>query len=47
MFSFTQRQLEVGGQLHAPVALPQERAPGTHWIGGLVDPRAGLDEMEK
>jgi hypothetical protein len=22
---------------------PRERAPGTHWIGGCVDPRAGLD----
>jgi hypothetical protein len=21
---------------------PGERAPGTHWIGGWVDPRAGL-----
>jgi hypothetical protein len=21
--------------------------PGTHWIGGCVDPRAGLDDMEK
>jgi hypothetical protein len=24
-----------------------ERAPGTHWIGGWVDPRAGLDAVEK
>jgi hypothetical protein len=24
-----------------------ERAPGTHWIGGLVNPRAGLDDLEK
>jgi hypothetical protein len=24
-----------------------ERAPGTHWIGGWVDPRAGLDDVEK
>jgi hypothetical protein len=23
-----------------------ERAPGTHWIGGWVDPRAGLDNLE-
>jgi hypothetical protein len=22
-------------------------APGTRWIGGLVDPRAGLDDVEK
>jgi hypothetical protein len=26
---------------------PEERAPGTHWIGGWVGPRAGLDEVEK
>jgi hypothetical protein len=26
---------------------PRERAPGTHCIGGWVDPRAGLDNMEK
>jgi hypothetical protein len=26
---------------------PRETAPGTHCIGGWVDPRAGLDNMEK
>jgi hypothetical protein len=26
---------------------PGERAPGAHWIGDWVDPRAGLDDMEK
>jgi hypothetical protein len=26
---------------------PRERAPGTHWIEGRVDPRAGMDDMEK
>jgi hypothetical protein len=26
---------------------PGERDPGTHWIGGWVDPRAGLDGVEK
>jgi hypothetical protein len=26
---------------------PRERAPGTHWIRGWVNPRAGLDHMEK
>jgi hypothetical protein len=26
---------------------PEETAPGTHWIGGWVDPRAGLDDVEK
>jgi hypothetical protein len=24
-----------------------ERARSTHWIGGWVDPRAGLDDVEK
>jgi hypothetical protein len=26
---------------------PGERAPITHWIGGLVISRAGLDDVEK
>jgi hypothetical protein len=26
---------------------PGERAPGTHWIGDWVDPRAGVDNVEK
>jgi 2-polyprenyl-6-methoxyphenol hydroxylase-like FAD-dependent oxidoreductase len=26
---------------------PGERVPGTHWIGGWVGPRTGLDDMEK
>jgi hypothetical protein len=26
---------------------PRERTPGTHWIGGWVNPRAGLDDVEK
>jgi hypothetical protein len=29
------------------VFTPRERAPGTHWIGGWVDPSAGLDDVEK
>jgi hypothetical protein len=34
----------VSGQRHAPTALyPRERTPGTHWTGGWVGPRAGLD----
>jgi hypothetical protein len=24
-----------------------ERAPGTHWMGGWLDATAGLDAMEK
>jgi len=26
---------------------PKERSPGTHWIGGWVVPRAGLDALIK
>jgi hypothetical protein len=26
---------------------PGKTAPGTHWIGGWVDPRAGLDDVGK
>jgi hypothetical protein len=26
---------------------PRERVPGTHWIGGWVDPRAVLDAVVK
>jgi hypothetical protein len=26
---------------------PREWAPGTHWVGDLVGPRAGLDDVEK
>jgi hypothetical protein len=27
--------------------IPRERVPGTHWIGGWLGPRAGLDVMVK
>jgi hypothetical protein len=39
--------MEGSGQLHASGALPPERASGTHWIGGWVDSRAGLDAVVK
>jgi hypothetical protein len=40
--------MEVSGQLQAQVALPPEKKPpGTHWIGGWVGPRVGLDAVEK
>jgi hypothetical protein len=26
---------------------PRGKSPGTHWIGGWVDPTAGLDDVEK
>jgi hypothetical protein len=40
--------MEASGELHAPVSLPPEKKPlGTHWIGGWLGPRAGLDPVEK
>jgi hypothetical protein len=35
--------MKVSGQFHTPAALP----PGTHLIGGWVDPRAGMKDLEK
>jgi hypothetical protein len=35
--------MEVGGQSHAPAALPPGKRPCIHCIGGWVDPTAGLD----
>jgi hypothetical protein len=40
----------VGGEWSASRPGPfttGEKAPGTHWIGGWVDPRAGLDTVDK
>jgi hypothetical protein len=40
----------VGGEWSAsrPCRVnPRERALGTHWIGGWVGPRTGLDNVEK
>jgi hypothetical protein len=39
----------MSAQLHPVVVLRRgkERAPGTHWIGSLVGPRAGLDDVER
>jgi len=34
--------MEVSGQL-----CPQGKDPRTHWIGGWISPRAGLDTMAK
>jgi hypothetical protein len=48
-YSFTTSALDgVNGQHHAPTALyPRERTPGTHWRGGWVGPRAGLDTEDR
>jgi hypothetical protein len=40
----------VGGESSASRVgrlTPGERAPCTHWIGGWVGPRTGLDDMER
>jgi hypothetical protein len=38
----------VSSQPDAPAALPPGKEPPvTHWIGGWVDPRASLDDVEK
>jgi hypothetical protein len=40
----------VGGEwsvLRSGRFTPGERAPGTHWIGGWVGSRAGLDYVEE
>jgi hypothetical protein len=39
--------MRVGGQNHAPAALPPGKGPGTHCIGSWVGPRAGLDGCRK
>ena len=39
--------MEVGGQRHAPAALPSGKRPGTHCIRSKVGPRAGLDGCGK
>jgi hypothetical protein len=40
--------MDVSGQLRAAAALPpREVAPGSHWIGDKVGPRAGLDAVVK
>ena len=37
----------VGGQRHAPAALPSGKISGTDFTGGWVGSRAGLDERGK
>jgi hypothetical protein len=38
----TSRRWDISGRF-----TPGEKAPDTHWIGGWVDPRARLNDMEK
>jgi len=39
--------MNVRGQLYAPVILTPGKNAGTHWRGGSVVHRAGLDVLEK
>jgi hypothetical protein len=40
--------MEMSGELYAPAVLLHENSPpGTHWMGGWVGPKAGLDAVEK
>jgi len=39
--------MRMGGQHHAPTALPSAKRPGTHCVGGWVGPRVGVDERGK
>jgi hypothetical protein len=39
--------MEVGGQRHAPAALPPGKRPGTYCTYGWVSPRAGLGRCGK
>jgi hypothetical protein len=49
IYVFLTSALVVGEWSASPtVALPSsKKVPDTQWIGGLVGPRAGLDDMEK
>ena len=39
--------MELGGHRNSPAALPPGKRHGTHFIGGWVGPRAGLDGCGK
>jgi hypothetical protein len=48
-YSFTTSALDgVSGQRRAPPRFtPRERTPSTHWTGGWVGPRVGLDTEDR
>jgi hypothetical protein len=51
-FSFYSLTSELDGRewsasCPAHALLPGKEPPGTHWIGGLVGPRAGLDTQAR
>jgi hypothetical protein len=46
-FSSQGHQMDVSGQLHAPASLLPWENPGRHYVGDLLGPRTGLDDMEE
>jgi hypothetical protein len=44
---FLTSAFDEGSALRRSCFNPRERAPGTHWTGGRVGPRAGLYTVEK
>jgi hypothetical protein len=44
---FLRNVSELHGVASQKIFTPGERAPGTYWIGGWVDLRADLDDLEK
>jgi len=47
LFHGQRHQKGLRVQRHAPAALYPREKPGTHYTGGWVDPRAGLDRCGK
>ena len=47
LFLQPRRQMRVGGQRHAPSALPPGKRRGTHCIGSWMCPRTGMDVCGK
>jgi len=39
--------MEMSGQQHTSAALPPGKEPGTYWIVGWLDLRAGLEVLEE
>jgi hypothetical protein len=49
LHAFLTSALDVGERSASRSGLftPRERPPDTHWIGGTLDPRSGLDAVSK
>src|SRR5215468_6195198 len=47
LFLYPRRQMGLGGEHHAPAALPPGKRPVTHCVGGCFGTRIGLDGCGK